>query len=238
MAYEQGELHEAANQLTRALELARHLSEHTYAMNTTTIGLGAVRIAMGQLKDAERLLKESMSALEGSSDKHLQKLYAIALRFYADLLSERGDDDSAERQLLSSASILEKLGPDGVVQLGYTFCDLGSLYMRQSEFPNAEQYILSAMDLIITTLGPEDPEYVRANIIYHLCHSSDDHNMIDVAEAGVTQLQFIMGSKHPHLMRTVRRYAKALIDRGDTAKLEEAKQRFAGYEKAVRRTLS
>ena len=235
MAYEQGELHEAANQLTRAMELAKHMKERTYAVNTTTIGLGAVRIAMGQLKEAERHLKDAMSALEASSDKDLSKLYAIALRFYADLLSERGDEESAERQLQNSASILEGLGADGCVQLAYTLCDLGSLYLRKSGHDAAEQYILAAMDLILATLGPEDPEFARADVMYHLCHSTSELEMLDVAEAGMTKLQFILGSKHPHMMRTARRYTKALKDRGDSTRLEEAKRRFAGLEKTAGR---
>jgi len=238
MAYEQGELHEAANQLTRAMILAKQMQEHFYAVNTTTIGLGAVRIAMGQMKEAERHLREAMSALGSSSDTDLRKLYAIALRFYADLLSERGDEDGAERQLQSSATILEALGADGVVQLAYTLCDLGSLYMRRSGHAAAEQYILSAMDLILTTLGPEDPEFARADVIYHLCHSVDDKEMLDAAEVGMTKLQFVLGSKHPHMMRAARRYAKALKDRGDETRFEEAKRRFAGFEKVARKTLS
>jgi tetratricopeptide (TPR) repeat protein len=234
MAYEQGELHEAANQLTRALELAKRMTDRTYAVNTTTIGLGAVRIALGQLRDAEHHLKEAMSALGRSGDKNLSKLYAIALRFHADLLSERGEAQLAERELQNSASILEGLGADGVVQLAYTLCDLGSLHLRQSGFAAAEQYILSAMDLILATLGPDDPEFVRADIIYHLCHSTNDQEMLDIAEAGVTKLQFILGAKHPHMMRTVRRYAKILKDRGESSRLEEAKRRFAGCEKTVK----
>jgi tetratricopeptide (TPR) repeat protein len=235
MAYEQGELHEAANQLTRAMELAKQMKERTYAINTTMIGLGAVRIALGQLKEAERHLKDAMSALQSFVDDDMSKLYAIALRFHADLLSEKGDEKSAERELQNSASILENLGADGVVQLAYTLCDLGSLYLRQSgQHAEAEQYILAAMDLILATLGPEDPEFARADIIYHLCHSTNDQaEMLDLAEAGMTKLQYLLGAKHPHMMRAARRYATALKDRGDSVRFEEAKRRFAGFEKTA-----
>jgi tetratricopeptide (TPR) repeat protein len=233
MAYEKGELHEAANQLTRALELAKHMSERTYAVNTTIIGLGAVRIAMGQLKDAERYLRDAMNALEKSADQYLSKLYAIALRFHGDLLFERGDVESAERQLQNSVSVLEALGAEGVVQLAYTFCSLGTLYMKQNELADAERYLLSAMDIILATLGPEDPEFVRADIIYHMCRSTSELEMLDSAEAGVSRLQYVLDAKHPHMVKAMRRYAKTLKDKGDSARLEAAKRRFAGFEKAA-----
>ena len=75
-------------------------------------------------------------------------------------------------------------------------------------------------------LGTETPEYTRANMIYKLCTPMDKGIMLEVASDGLMQMEYFQGDKHPNIARALARYLKVLSDRGDTTRLEEAKQRF------------
>lgn len=232
MAYEEGNLREAENLLLRLQEPAEHLHEHAFAVNTVRVGLAAVQISEGRMEEARTNLHRTISALEGSTDPALQEVYGVALRFFAQLLIDLNEQDQAERELQKSISTFQDIGPDGAVQLAYSMSDLAGLYVMQGRLEEANQLITGAMQLLALTVGSEDKEYARADILHSLCQANDE-DLLEIAEACGIKLQYQFGAQHPTMIRALNRYVKALKERGDVARLENAKQTFAGFGKVL-----
>jgi len=233
MSYESGKLQEAERMLHRLMEPAEQLKEHKFAHNMVMVGLAAVYISQGRYKEARSNLEKSMRALEGAASPLEQELYAVALRFHADALIEKKDFRAAEQELKKAISILEGLGIDAAVQLAYALSDLGGLYVIQGRGSEAAQFVPESMQILAATLGEENAEYIRADMIGQLCTTSDGE-MLDSREIMGIKLQYQFGANHPQMLKVLRRYVEALKGKGDTARLEEAKKHFAAFDKAVK----
>src|SRR5271157_1942117 len=98
-AYDAAEFRQCESLLHRALEQAHKLKEKEFAINTCLVGLGAVYIALGKLDEANKRLEEAIRAVSSASEPALQELYGVALRFHANVMNERGESDSAEKEL-------------------------------------------------------------------------------------------------------------------------------------------
>src|SRR5271170_4727480 len=176
-AYDMGEHRQCESLLFRAMEQAKALKERTFATNTCHVGLGVLYLATGKLDEAQKHLDAATSELSGSGEAALRELYAVALRFHAHVLLEKDDQGSAEREVRQAMEVLENLGAEGAVQLAYVTSDLATLYVMQGKLSEAKELIFTAMDLLEATLGPGNPEYVRANMIYNLCEAEGDEEL-------------------------------------------------------------
>lgn len=226
MAYEAGEFQQARNLLARARELAAEMPESSFAMHATDVGSAAVLIASGRSAEAGKQLERTISSLQASGDRLDRELLAVAVRFYAQSLADAKDMRGAEKELQKSIEVLTALGSEASVQLAYSLSDLCGLYITQGRHSEAEVYIIKAMKIASTVLGPESPEYVRADMIYQACAPMEDAAHVDMASEGIRKMQYAYGGNHPNIARALDRYFKALDERGDTAKIEEAKQKF------------
>jgi tetratricopeptide (TPR) repeat protein len=226
MAYETGELRQAETLLARAMELAHELPEKDFAENTTEIGSAAVLLAEKRSKEADNRLKQCISKLEAYSDNAHKELLAVALRFHAQALIDLNDERDAESELKRSADILRALGYDAKVQLAYTLSDLCGLYLTQSRFSEAQLQITHAMKIAGDTLGPDSPHYVRADMIYATAMPMMEESRLEAASDAIARMRYFYGAHHPNITRAVERYLKVLEMRGDTARLEEAKETF------------
>ncbi len=233
MAYETGEFQQARNLLARAHELALEMPEGGFAVNATAVGTAAVLIASGKSPEAGKQLERVISSLQAGGDRMDRELLAVALRFYAQSLADAGDVRGAEKELQKSIEILVALGAESSVQLAYSLSDLCGLYLLEGRHSEAEVHIIKAMKIASAELGPESPEYVRADMIHQACApmgSAEEHT--DVASDGIRKMQYAFGGKHPNISRALDRYFKVLSERGDAEKLEEARQKF-GVKQAV-----
>ncbi len=228
-----GEYRQCESLLYRAMEQAKNLKDSTFATNTCHVGLGAVYIATGKIDQAREQLQTAISALSGSGDSALQELSALARRFYAEVLTEAGDQAGAEDQLQTAISTLEQLGVECAVPLAYTLSDLATLYITQGKLKDAKDLIFSALDLLERALGPENPEYIRAYLIYNICDSKDEEEMLSQVEDGILSMQYQFGQKHPSITRALRWYMKKRQERGETEKIAELKERFDIHVKTL-----
>ncbi len=226
MAYQTGEFRQAESLLARAFELAKELPEHSFAVPASEIGMAAVWLAERRSKEAEKRLQKCVSRLESFGDSTHRELAAVAMRFHAQALAETGDVRGAEKELLKSAEILTQLGDDACVQLAYTLCDLCGLYLTQGRFPEAEQRVTRAMHILGNVFGTEDPEYVRADMIYAVCLPMEADSRMESVKDGIGKMEYMYGGKHPNIHRALDRYFKVLEERGDTVRLQEAQKRF------------
>lgn len=235
-AYDMGEFRQCESLLHRALEQAKALKESTFATNACHIGLGAVYIAMGKIDQAREQLQTAISALSGSGGSALKELFALARRFYAEVLTESGNEQGAEDELQTSIGILEELGVECSVPLAYTLSDLAALYITQGKLKEAKDLIFSALDLIEQALGPENPECIRASLIYNICDAKNEDEMLSQVEDDILRLQYQLGKigkKHPSITRALRWYLKKRQERGEIEKIAEAKDRFDIHVKAL-----
>lgn len=231
LAYENGELRQAKNLLMRALEMAKDLPERSFSVPACEIAIAAVSLAEGKTKEAEQSLSRAVSKLEGASDFETSELLGVALRFHAEALMAGGDDRAAEKELLASIEIFQKLGADAAVQEAYSTCDLCSLYLEQGRLSQAEQRITRAIAILGNVLGPEHPEYVRADMLYCAFRPMDEESRMETVGDGLQRMEYFYGHKHPNIARAVDRYLKALKSKGDEARLKEAEERFASAMK-------
>ena len=226
MTYEAGQFRDAESLLARAHELAGHLPDREFALPSTDIGIAAVLLAEHRIKESESKLHKAISSLEGAGDTVHKELLAVALRFLAQALYERGEDKEAEALLMRSLSILRETGWRGNAQLIFTLCDICGLYIAQNRIQEAEPYIADAMLLMGGEFEPGSPEYVRTDIIYTLLRPMRDSSRLDAAADGIRRMEYSFGSKHPAFERALSRYIKVLGDQGDLQRLEEAKKQL------------
>jgi tetratricopeptide (TPR) repeat protein len=227
MAYEAADFKQALRLLSRCLELAQELPEKSFAIPACEIGLAAVMLAEGKANDAETRLSRCIAQQEGASTFAERELLGVALRFHAQSLIDKGDVREAEKVLLRSISTFEQLGSDCAAQLAYSLCDLSGLYLAQARIPEAEKHITRAMAIFSKDFSTNNPEYVRADMIYNVVRPMDDASRIDSASDAIQRMQYSYGRKHPHVVRAVKRYLHVLEQRGDKHRLEETQKRFA-----------
>lgn len=226
LAYSVGESRQAESLLNRARELANELPERDFAIAASDIGLGAVELAKNNYKKAISTLKHTIDSLRSVSEPKMAELLAVALRFHADALTATDNYRDAEKELLESADILTKLGVESCVQLSYTMCDLSVLYLLQGRLSEASKYINSAIDILISAVGVEDPLYIKADLICTISMPMEYQNFCETMSCGIQKLEYIYGEKHPNVARALHRYAKVLSDKGDNSRLEATKEKF------------
>lgn len=227
MAYDRGQLKDARRLFSRALEGAQELPEHSFAVPACEIALAAVMLAEGKAKEAESRLSKSVSALACAAGFENKELLAVAQRFHAEALINTGDEREAEKELLKSIAVLESLGSDGAVQLAYSLCDLCGLYLTQERLSLAEQHITKALKILGNTLGPEHPEYTRADMLYAAFTPMSDSSRLDTVSDGIQRLEYAYGSRHPNIARALHRYLKVLEVKGEYERMKDVQQRFA-----------
>jgi tetratricopeptide (TPR) repeat protein len=233
-AYDAADLKSCETLLFRLLEQGKSLKESVFATNTCKVGLAMVYLASDKVDAAEKQLKEVVNALAGSASEALDELRAVALRFHAQALMEKGDEQGAQNELDEAVQVFEKIGPQGAAQLAYALSDLGGLKVRQGKLNEAKDYIFSALDLLETTVGPENPAYMKAEIMYSLCHTESKDEFLNSTEDAIVKMQYEYGYKHPDIVQALRRYTKARMDRGETDKIAEAKEKFPLLEKILK----
>lgn len=232
-AYSVGEFRQCESLLYRLMEQAESLHEWAFATNTCHVGLGALYLGTGKLDKAREQLQTAINALSGAGEPALRELYAVALRFYSRLLFETGDYTGAEGNLQTAITILEDLGDEAAVPLAYTLSDLATLYVVKGDLKEAKSLIYSAMYLLESVLGSENPEYVRASIIYNICDSKDDKELLTNIEDGIFRMQYHEGQHHPNIIRALEWYLRKRQERGEAEEVAEAKERFDLHKKTI-----
>lgn len=225
-AYHQGEFRQCETLLFRAIEQAKQLKDHVFAVNACHMGLGALYIATGRLNDAQKHLDQAIRALSGASEPALRELYAVSLRFHAQTHLELGDHASAEQELRQAMLILEDLNEDGAVQLAYVMSDLAVMYVYDGKLADAKDLLFSSMELLELTLGHGSAQYERASMIYSVSQQEGMEDMLTQGENGIFALQYQLGRKHPNVVRALRWYLNKLRDLGEDGKILEAQKRF------------
>ncbi len=225
-AYEIGKFSECESLLHRLMEQANTLQESVFATNTCHVGLGAVYVATGKIDKAKHHLQIAIKSLSGTFDESLKELSALAHRFYAEALREAGDEVEAEHELEQAVQILTELGINCAVPLAYALSELAALYVTQEKLKDAKRLILSSMELLKQTVGSENKEYIRANVISKICDSAGEEEMWQQIDAGISKLQYHFDSKHPSLTRAIRWYRKKCQERGETDTIEEIENGF------------
>ena len=232
MAFEEGELRQASSLLARARELANQLPDKTFAIHSTEIGMAAILLAQKKPRDAAARLQREISKLEGDPDLHLKELLAVALRYQAQALEEMGDYNESEKLLKKSIEILEDIGVEAAVQLAYSICDLSALYIAQGRLSEAEKHMNIGLEILFNTLGPDSPEYVRADMIFVTARIPETDSRLDNALDGLGKMEMMFGKHHPNIGRAFDRYIKYLKEKGDTKRIESAMERIQLKTKA------
>jgi tetratricopeptide (TPR) repeat protein len=230
-AYDAADFKQCETLLALALEQGKGLKERTFAINTCLVGQGALYLATGKPDEAAKQLNQAIRELSGAGEPALKELYAVALRFHAQFLEDKGDLDGAEDDLQQALKVLQTLGVDGAVQLAYTMSDLATVYIGQGDLKEAGELVFSSMEVLEATLGHENPEYVRADVIYSLCHAANEEEFLGGVEDSILRMQYQVGRQHPSIVRAVRWYLQKLQELGDQGRIAEVEQRFGVHAK-------
>lgn len=221
MAYEEGALKEARHQLARCLNKAKDVPHKVFAESATLMGLGAVCVAAQDYKNAAKYLDKAMRISRGNPDRPVQEVYAISLRFYADMYAEQEEFSRAESLLEESIQVLEELGVDAALPLADSICDLCGILVIQGKDKQVEEYIESAMSVYRTVKGVEDIDYYRAMTIHKIAsHETKEEDIEELLEETITKAAYQVSLKHPHLVRFLRRYCKFLKEKGELDKVK------------------
>ena len=69
------------------------------------------------------------------------------------------------------------------------------------------------MHILGKVLGPEAPEYIRADMIYAMYVPMTPETRLEVAEDDIEKMEYFYGAKHPDVTRALNKYFKVLSDR-------------------------
>lgn len=224
--FEMGKYKEAESLLYKALEQGHKLKEREFATNTCLVGLGVVYFVLGKKDEAEKQLQEAKRALSGVAAPALKELYGVALRIHAEVLSDKGELKAAASELEEAADVLESLGIDGAVQLSYALSDLAMLHIKGGDLAEAKELICTAMDLLRGAVNADNAEYLRANMIYNICQTPDQEELLTQVENSIVKMEYQLGQKHPNVIRAVGWYLEKLHEAGDTEQIREAEEKF------------
>ncbi len=228
-AFEQGELTETRALMFRALAEAEGLDDRSFAVPASNLGIAIINMQQGNLKEAKEYFDKGLNAAKGQPDRASEELYAAGLRFRAMLHEREGALTEAENCLRESVSVLQNLSTDSAVQLAYSLSDLSFILVRLDQIEEASLLIRSAMEILLATVGTEDPTFDWAKMIFQVCHvGKDEELLMETFEMSATKWQYKVGAKHPNLVRALSVYAAALKKRGHTERLEELKENFSG----------
>lgn len=230
IVYEQGDLKEARTLMFRAKMEADTLKpqDRDFAIPACQLGIAIVSMAQGDLKEANEYFDKGTSRVTAGADDAATELYAVGLRFRAHWHMLQDDLKEAENCLRESIKLLEDLGEDSAVQLAYSLCDLCCVLLRTEQFDEATTLIKPAMEILLATVGLEDPAIDWAKMIYQTSLTKGDEELLaEVFDRSATQYQYKVGARHPNLVRALNTYATTLKKRGLTDKLESIKEKFA-----------
>ncbi|RTL44509.1 MAG: tetratricopeptide repeat protein [Candidatus Melainabacteria bacterium] len=225
-AYATGNFKQGEDLLAQALEQGKHLPEKDFAVNTCLVGQAANALALGDMEKARNKLNEVVRTLSSRSEPALKELHAVALRFLAEIASQKQDYDAAEQYLQEACRLLETVGVAGAVQLAYAMSDLATVYLKQGDSHDAGELVLSAMELLTTTHQSETTEYERASLLYNLCHVENEKEFLGALEDSIQKMEYRKGSKHPSIVRAVRWLVQVLRERGEEEKIAEVEEKF------------
>ena len=228
-AFKQGELTETRALMFRALAEAEGLQDKGFAVPASNLGIAIINLQQGNLKESKEYFDKGLSAVKTQPDHASAELYAAGLRFRAMLHEREGDLVEAENCLRESVAVLQKLSEESAVQLAYSLCDLSFILVRTEQIEEAALLIRSAMEILLATVGSEDPTFDWAKVIFQVCHiGKDEELLMETFELSATKWQYKVGAKHPNLIRALNVYAAALKKRGNTERLNELKENFSG----------
>lgn len=230
IVYEQGDFKEARTLMFRAKMEADSLNpvDRDFAVPACQIALAILSMAQGHMDEAKEYFDKGLNRVQTGADDATTELYAAGLRFLSHWHAVNNDIPEAERCLRESVKLLEGLGEESAVQLAYSLCELCCLLLGTDQLDEATALIKPAMEILLVTVGPEDPSMDWAKWIYQTCVTKgDDELMTEMFERSATQYQYKVGARHPNLVRALNAYATAMKKRGLTEKLESLKERFA-----------
>ena len=227
VAFEMGKLDEARTVIYRSLMEAESLSDKNFAVPVCHVGMAVVSMNQGKEREAKEYFEKGINALSPQSEADTRELYGAALRFYGHFHERNQDLAEAENCLRQSVAVLKELGAESAVQLAYSLADLSSILIRTGQIDEADVLIKSAIEILVATVGTDDPSYDWAKLIYQVCLNKNDRDMLEATfEDSVTTMQYKLGARHPNLVRALSAYGEGLKKRGLTDKLEALKEKF------------
>ena len=228
VAFEMGKLDEARTVIYRSLMEAESLKDKNFAVPVCHIGMAVVSMNQEKEREAKDYFEKAINALSGQPEADTRELYGAALRFYAHFYERKNDLSEAENCLRQSIAVLRELGPESAAQLAYSLADLAAIMVRTGQLEEADVLVKSAIEILVATVGTDDPSYDWAKLIYQVCLNQNDREMLElVFEDSVTAMQYKLGARHPNLVRALNAYGTALRKRGLTEKLEHLKEKFS-----------
>ena len=162
----QGELPEAVQLLTRALDI-QIKADGEFAEPTINArnGLADVLVVMGKSAEAEKLLQQNVDGLRKIyGDVHA--IVGIAYNNLANALSdlpERYAD--AEKDYLKALDIMSQTYGLAHPEVANTYHNLGALYLKMREWQKAADASKRALDLRMATIGPDHPNTASSRMI-------------------------------------------------------------------------
>lgn len=230
ISLDRGDVKEARTLLFRSQYEAAGLrsDDREFANNACNLGIAVVAMAEGNMKESKEYFDKGLSKTKSKADSAHEELYATGLRFLA-LWHEKNDDlKETESCLQESVKILEGLGEDSAVQLAHSLTDLCYVFVRSGRVEEASAYIKPALEILLVTVGEEDPELDWAKMIYRASLTKrDEEQFCDEFEHSAIKLQYKVGANHPILVRALNAYASALKQRGWTERLDHLKEGFS-----------
>lgn len=109
--------------------------------------LGGIRRRQGQFTEAVGFYEQSTAILKALKDRHN---YAITLNTIVSIMTQQGKYEEAMRRCKIALQIREELFERRVASelpIGHSFTELGIIYLRLEDLPEAEKYFKKAFDI-------------------------------------------------------------------------------------------
>jgi len=234
-------LYDSAQELfEEALELRRReLPPDHPDLAESLNGLAAVFNHMARPEDAENLFEEALAIREKSLEPNDLRI-AMSLSNVANMYAYRGAVQEAEEYYLRSVAIArshaedavpEELTADVLVSLN----NLGTLYLDQGRFEEAEPLFQEFLDYQRETHGPRHPHVGMA--LYNLAEVRWRRGFLDDAEelfnTAIETLEEVLGADHPDVAYGISYLGSLRADQGRPREAEALYRRALAIQKAT-----
>jgi len=136
-----------------AIPLLKQLEESSVNAINASINLGSLYISQGRYPEAEELLVGACAALKESKDEKAVASYMTALNSLALVQEALAQYEQAEANLREVREFDREKYGEQHPYFATTLSNMGNLYMDMGRFPQAEQLLLTSIDIV-----KNDPE--------------------------------------------------------------------------------
>jgi tetratricopeptide (TPR) repeat protein len=218
---------EARNLMETALRTLQQFHADAPGLPSVLNNLAIVRCRLGEVDQAEELLRSALRSSHQNSDTASQG-YGVTLNNLGKVLETKNDFVAARPLYEQAIGIFERVGAPARQDLASALANAGVLYQRLDRIEDAREAEQRALEL----LRPAGDAVLRAQILRNLgnilARTGSPVDSLPYFEQSLSIRDKTLGQDHPATARLLLDYAAATLRAGNKSLSRKLRKRAAG----------